>query len=167
LKFFLLKSQNEIQYNSGFFVCFFLRSYAYGYLMLIICISGFLGNVMALTVLSRRSMRSSNTATYLRCLAAVDAIVLLLAVFRLPWLQDLFSSIFLFFYRYDVSWVALGRVARAVCWRAEGRWIDTPSSGSESTVRSGSLLTKFPLQEVAVRERPLCLAVCCVTRLIK
>ncbi|KAK7482276.1 hypothetical protein BaRGS_00026519 [Batillaria attramentaria] len=59
-----------------------LQRYVYGYIMLIICGAGVMGNILAFAVLSRKSMRSSNSATYLRCLAAVDACVLLLAILR-------------------------------------------------------------------------------------
>lgn len=59
-----------------------LERYAYGYIMLVICLSGILGNILAFAVLSRKSMRSSNTAVYLRCLAVVDTCVLLFAIFR-------------------------------------------------------------------------------------
>lgn len=59
-----------------------LQRYAYGYVMLITCAAGVLGNVLAFAVLSRKSMRASTSATYLRCLAAVDTCVLVLAIFR-------------------------------------------------------------------------------------
>lgn len=59
-----------------------LQRYAYGYVMLITCAAGILGNALAFAVLSRKSMKSSTSATYLRCLAAVDTCVLALAIFR-------------------------------------------------------------------------------------
>lgn len=77
-----------------------LRRYAYGYIMFTTCLVGIFSNILAFAVLSRKSMRSSNTAVYLRCLAAVDSCVLLLAIFRyqsyfilLPE-KDIITSIF-------------------------------------------------------------------------
>ncbi|KAL8580375.1 hypothetical protein ACOMHN_037474 [Nucella lapillus] len=60
-----------------------VQRYAYGYLMLAVCGIGLVGNLLTLAVLSLRTMRSSRTtAAYLRSLAALDACVLVLAVFR-------------------------------------------------------------------------------------
>ncbi|XP_076440964.1 uncharacterized protein LOC143280216 [Babylonia areolata] len=59
-----------------------VQRYAYGYLMLGVCLAGLVGNVLTFAVLSRKTMRCSSTATYLRSLALVDTCVLVLAVFR-------------------------------------------------------------------------------------
>ena len=59
-----------------------LQRYAYGYVMLVLCVTGLLGNMMTFAVLSRKTMRTSSTALYLRSLAVADALVLVLAVFR-------------------------------------------------------------------------------------
>lgn len=55
---------------------------SHGYILFPLCLFGIIGNILSFTILTRKAVRSTTIALYLRCLAVADIFVLLTAIFR-------------------------------------------------------------------------------------